>query len=260
MFDLAAWITLLPAFALVAARLSGIMLSAPIFSSSAIAAPVKIGLVALLALVVFPVVLPRMTAVPETLVAAVVGMLGELAVGFAIGLAVNLLMIGLQTAAQMIGQQMGLGLARVFNPAVEDETDVLSQFYLLVGLALLLLMGGHRLILAAVLDSFAALPPMTVTLEPRVFHILIGLLQAAFVLAFKIAVPALLVLFLVTLMMGFLGRTVPQINILVVGFPLRVAVGLLALVVAFGVGMTVFGDGYQQTVDAVGEMIRSLGT
>ena len=259
MADFAEFLTLLPAFALVLTRLSGIALGAPVYSASAVPARVKIGLVMLISLVVFPVVRPTMTSVPDTLVGTVLGATGELMIGLAIGLGVNLLFTGLQLAAHMAGQQMGLALARVFNPAIESETDILSQFYLLAGLALLLAMNGHQLVIRGVLDSFDALPPMALTLRPELLHILRGLLAGSYVLALKVAVPAVLILFLVSLMMGFLGRTVPQINILVVGFPLRVGVGLAALAVSFGAAMVVFSDGYCHTVDAVGEMIRSLG-
>jgi len=259
MIDFATILTLLPAFALVLTRISGIALGAPVFSSSVVPARIRIGLVALVSLVVFPVVWPTMTEVPHTLIGTVLGAMGELLIGLAIGLGVNLLFTGLQLGAHMVGQQMGLGLARVYNPTVEGETGILSQFYLLTGLALLLVMNGHQLVIRGVLDSFEALPPMTLTLRPEVLHILRGLLAGSYVLALKVAIPAVLILFLVTLMMGFLGRTVPQINILVVGFPLRVGVGLVALLVSFGAALVVFSDGYRQTVDAVGEMIRILG-
>lgn len=235
------------------------MLAAPVYSSMAVPARVKIGLTVLLALMIFPVLPWDAATVPDTLAGTVVGLMGELLVGLAIGLAVNLLFTGLQLAAQMMAQQMGLGLARIYNPSVEGETGVIAQFYLLVGLAVLLTFNGHQLVIRGVLDSFKALPPMAVVLRPEVLEILRGLLAGSYVLALKVAVPTVIVLFLVSVMMGFLGRTVPQINILVVGFPLRVGVGLLAMIVSFGAAMVVFSEGYGRTVDAVGEMIRQLG-
>lgn len=259
MFDMAAIVMLLPAFVLVLTRISGIMLGSPVYSSSVVPARVKIGLTVLLSLLIFPLVLPRMTVVPDTLAGTVLGACGELLVGLAIGLAVNLLFTGLQLAATVVGQQMGLALARVYNPTIQEETGLLAQFYLIVGTGLLLAFNGHHLVIRGVLDSFDTLPPMALTLRPELLDILRGLLAGSYVLALKAAVPAVIILFLVTLMMGFLGRTVPQINILVVGFPLRVGVGLAALVVSFGAAMLVFSDGYRRTVDAVGQMINHLG-
>ena len=260
MFELARIVELLPAFALVLMRLTGVMLTAPVFSATAIPVRIKALIVATISLVVFPLVRADMTNLPTTLLGTAMAGGAELLVGLTIGLAVNLLFVALQLGGQLIGQQMGLGLARVFNPTLHAETGILSTFYVLVGTALLLAMNGHHLIISGILDSFKALPPMSVTAQPELLSTVRGLLVGCYVLALKLAVPTLVILFLVSLMMGFLGKTVPQMNILVVGFPLRIGVGLMALIATFGVTLVVFSTGYRQTVDAVAEMISQLGT
>jgi flagellar biosynthetic protein FliR len=259
MLDLSHIALLLPAFAVVLMRISGIMFSAPLFSLSAIPVRVKVGLALVITLIVFPIVQPDMAAAPTTFLGTAFAATGELLVGLTIGLAVNLLFTGLQLAAQTISQQMGFGLARVLNPTMDEETDILEQFYLLVGTVLLLALNGHHLILSGVLDSFKAMPPMTVTMQPEMLETLRGLLSGCYVMALKIAAPVLVVFMLVSVVMGFIGKTVPQINILVVGFPLRVTIGLAALIPTFGATLVVFSDSYRDTVDAVGEMIRRMG-
>lgn len=259
MFDLSHIITLLPAFALVLTRVSGLMLAAPLFSLSVIPPQVKAGLAGLISLIIFPVVRPTMGAMPENLLGLVVACGGELMVGLVIALAVNLLLVGVQLAAQMASQQMGLGLARVFNPALGAQTDVMEQLYVMLATVLFLLFNGHLMVLGAVLDSFKSLPPMAVTVRPEAFQVLIGLLGGAYVMALKVAAPLLVIFFLVSAVMGFLGRTVPQINILVVGFPVRITVGLAVLATTVGTTALVFSDAYRETVDGVGELIRGLG-
>jgi flagellar biosynthetic protein FliR len=259
MLDLTHILTLLPAFAVVLTRVSGLMLTAPLFSLSVIPPQVKAGLAALISLIVFPIVRPTMGALPDNLLSLTIACSGELMVGLVIGLAVNLLMTGVQLAAQMASQQMGLGLARVFNPALGAQSDVMEQFYVMFATVLFLLLNGHLLVLGAVLDSFKSLPPLAVTVRPEAFEVLVGLLGGAYVMALKVAAPTLVVFFLVSAVMGFLGRTVPQINILVVGFPVRITVGLAVLATTVGTTALVFSDGYRETVDAVGELIRGLG-
>ncbi|MBN2581667.1 MAG: flagellar biosynthetic protein FliR [Planctomycetes bacterium] len=259
MLELAGVIKLLPAFALVLMRVGGMMLSAPLFSSSTIPVRVKTVFVAAIAVVVFPLVRPQMHDLPLTLLGTAVAAGAEMIVGLTIGLAVNLLFVGLQLGAHMIAQQMGLGLARIFNPSMMEEDDLLAAFYVLVGTALLLTMNGHHLIISAMLDSFRALPPMTASMQPELLDTIRGLLLSSFVVALKVSVPVVVVLFLVSLLMGFLGKTVPQLNILVVGFPLRIGIGLLAIVATFGITLVVFSRGYRQTVDAVAGMIGKLG-
>jgi flagellar biosynthetic protein FliR len=251
--------TWLPAFALVLMRLTGMMLSAPVFSSTTIPVRIKAVFLAAIAVVVFPLVRPHMHHLPPTLLGTAVAAGAEIIVGITIGMAVNLLFVGIQAGAHLIAQQMGLGLARIFNPAMMEEDDLLAAFYVLVATALLLTMNGHHLIISAMLDSFRALPPMTVTMQPELLDTIRGLLLSCFVIALKVAIPVVLVLFLVSLLMGFLGKTVPQLNILVVGFPLRIGVGLLTIVATFGITLVVFSRGYRHTVDVVAGMINSLG-
>lgn len=260
MFELAKIVGLLPAFALVLMRITGVMLTAPIFSAAAIPMRIKALLVATISMVVFPLVRIDMTKMPSTLLGTAAAGGTELLIGLTIGLAVNLLFVALQLGGQVIAQQMGLGLARVFNPTLNSEVGILSTFYVVVGTALLLTMNGHHLIISGVLDSFKALPPMTATVQGELLSTVRGLLVGCYVLALKMAVPTLVILLLVSLIMGFLGKTVPQLNILVVGFPLRIGVGLIALIATFGVTLVVFSSGYRQTVDAVREMISQLGT
>ncbi len=255
----AAWMTLLPALVLVLTRISGLMLTAPIFSSAAIPPQVKIGLTVILSLTIFPMVYPQMTDVPPSLLGISVGLATELMIGLAIGLAASLFFAGLELGGELISQQMGLGLAQVFNPMLESESGVVSQVYLMVGSALFLVFNGHHMLLAAVLDSYRYLPPMATSLDPHVLTVLRALLSSSFVIAMKLAVPVVLLLFLVTAFMGFLGRTVPQINILVVGFPLRIGVGLVGMVATFGLTLLVFTESYGNLVNQVADMIRHLG-
>jgi len=259
MLELADIITWLPAFALVLMRVGGMMLSAPLFSATTIPVRIKAILVAAIAVVVFPLVRPDMRHLPPTLLGTAVAAGAEMIIGLTVGLAVNLLFVGLQMGASLIAQQMGLGLARIYNPAMMEDDDLLAAFYVLVATAIMLAMNGHHLIISAVLDSFRALPPMTVTMQPELLDTVRGLLLSSFVIALKVSAPVVVVLFLVSLLMGFLGKTVPQLNILVVGFPLRIGVGLMTMVATFGIMLVVFSRGYRDTVDALAGMIGRLG-
>lgn len=259
MLDVANIMLLLPAFALVLMRVSGMMLAAPIFSSVTVPRRVKVALAVAVTVVIFPMVRPSIGDLPPTLLGTAAMAVGELAVGLVIGLAVMMLFVAMQLAGQAIDQQMGLGLARVFNPMFESEVGVVSQLYLLIATALLLILNGHHLIVGGVIDSFRAMPPGQVTLQPEMLSVVRGLLAGSYAMALKVSAPVIVVLFLVSVMMGFLGRTVPQINILVVGFPLRIGIGLVALVMTIGVMLVIFSSGYRRMVDAVGELIRSLG-
>lgn len=255
----ALWMTFLPALVLVLTRISGLMLSAPVFSSAAIPPQVKIALTVILSLIIFPAVYPQMTNIPPSLLGISGAVVTELMIGLTIGLAANLFFAGIELGGEMISQQMGLGLANVFNPMLESESGVVAQVYVMVCMALLLVFNGHHLLLGAVLDSYRFLPPMAQSMDPHVLTVIRSLLGSSFVIAMKLAIPSILLLFLVSMFMGFLGRTVPQINILVVGFPLRISVGLIGMVATFGLTLTVFTEGYRDLVDSMADLIHGLG-
>jgi flagellar biosynthetic protein FliR len=147
-----------------------------------------------------------------------------------------------------MGQQMGLGFARFYNPAIEDDADVVGQILFFMTLAGFLLIGGHEWMLLAVLHSFHHIPlPAMATLAagPELVGLFTGVLTAAFELALRVAAPLLALIFLQTLAMGFIAKTVPQMNILSLGFPLRVMAGLLII----SLGLVVMDEVVMELVD-----------
>lgn len=224
--DLARLYTLLPAIILVLCRMAGLVITAPLFSSRAIPARVRIALVVTLTIVVTPMVwstLPRSL----TLLSAAVGLVGELMLGMLLGMAVSLVFIGIQLGALMIGRQAGIALGQVFNPAMESRNTILGQLYSMVALMVFLALNGHHALIRALIESFATVPVMSFVAGPAAAELLIDSLQGAFIVGIRVAGPTLIALFLTSVALNFVVRTVPQMNILVVGFPLRVMMAVL---------------------------------
>lgn len=210
----------LPVFALVLARLSGLFLTAPFFASPVAPVRVRVAMLVSLAWLMYPLVAGRApTAI--TLAQAAQGMVAELLVGVAIGLSMGTLVAGIQIGGLMAGQQAGLALSQVFDPSVNEETSVVGQLYSIAALTLFLLVGGHRAILAALLDTFDAVPLMSFSLDESPVLLLVETMTSAFLLAIRLAGPVLIALMLLTLALGLLSRTIPQLNVLSVGFNLK---------------------------------------
>lgn len=245
----------LPAFLMVVFRIGGIMIMAPFFGAVVIPPRVKIALTLMLAAALWPV-LPQQMVLPSIAV-VVVGVAGELLIGLLIGLAITTIFSGLQLAGTMIGQQMGVALAEVFNPAFEDQTDVIGVLLYWLGLLVFLAIGGHRLMVSGLLDSFKAVPLGGLSVGGDIVGMLSGMLSASFVMAFKMAIPAVLALFLVSVAMGLINRTVPQLNILTAGFALRTTVGMLVLAATLVAAMRVFGGTIE---DAMLTLNRALSS
>lgn len=215
----------LPVFALVFFRLSGLMIAAPVFSSSLIPARVRGAILVATAGLLFPML--NLQAPGElSMVTLLVGGVGEMMIGVIIGLSCAILLMGVEVAGHIVGQQAGIALGEVFDPTFEQETTVVGQVYLLTMTAMFLIAGGHRAMMAAVLDSYRVIPLLSFRFDESFVLLLVELLGAAFILGIRLAGPVLIALFLSTLAMGLISRTMPQLNILSVGFTIRVMLAI----------------------------------
>jgi flagellar biosynthetic protein FliR len=251
----------IPPALLVIFRLGGLMTSAPLLSSAALPVRVRIFLAFLLGLAVFPTVEDRCAlpggAGPDLWwIAPAVAR--ELLVGMVIGFAALLPLVAMQIGGHVMGQQMGLGLARVFNPELDDEADVLEQVFFLVALAGFVLVDGHEALLLAVLRSFDHVPPGGFIPDAGLAGFLGGLLRACLELGLRVSAPLLCLIFLETAAMGFVARTVPQLNILSLGFPLRILAGLLVIATGLTIIREVLMDGVDETLAAIFGFLETL--
>src|SRR6185295_6450118 len=142
----------------------------------------------------------------------------ETLLGLLLGLGIMILLSGVQLTGQIVSQLGGTALAETFDPNIDDNTSVFSQFLYFLTLAMFVLLDGHRLLAEAVLDTYTWLPPGKAMLGESYVTALTALLGQSFLLGVRAAAPAMAALLLATLVLGLVGRTLPQINVLVVGF------------------------------------------
>ncbi len=220
-------------FTLVLIRTSGLVVTAPIFGTRDIPAQVRVLLALALAVLIAPTQWHRPLAEPGTTLMYLVLVGSELLVGMCLGLAIAILLTGLHLAGEMIGYTSGMMLADIYDPNFDNQTPIFSRLIFLVGAAVLVCIGGHRAIVAALLDTFATIPPGTVGVPHSLPETMVLLVGQSFVLAVRAAMPVVASLLLATLVLGLIARTVPQLNILMVGFGLNslIAMGVLSLTI-----------------------------
>ncbi len=254
MIDVADLITLhLPAWLMVLFRLSGLFLLSPILGSASVPRYVKAMLVLVLSMAVYPMLLmnPGSTTFNSAVTLMGHGLsfwhLGpaaaaELMIGYIIGWVATLPLIGMQVGGMIIDQQMGLSFAQIVNPELGEASGVLGEFLFMLALALFAIVGGHHVMLAILVGSFDKVPLGGFVNMLDVAHMAIGLVTLTFELAIRVAAPLLCLMFLISVALGFIARTVPQMNILSIGFALRIVVGGVFL------GATVIAAGYEVRV------------
>ena len=172
----------------------------------------------------------------------------EAAIGATIGYAARLIFAGIQIGAFHIAQQMGLSLSQVFDPLGEDSSDAVSQLAVMLGIVIFLAIGGHRALIGAMMRTYQVLPAGEVFAGVGIVSAVTALLTSSFVLALKVAAPALVTFLVLTAALGFLQRTLPQCHILSVGLPIRAAVGLLVLAGGLWVMQWVIQDALRLTL------------
>jgi flagellar biosynthetic protein FliR len=150
------------------------------------------------------------------------------------GLGINLLFAGIQVAGQVVSQMSGLSLADVFNPGFEEDVSVFSQLFYFLTLAVFVAVGGHRIVTEALLQTFAWAPPGQAFLRDDFVEVLTGILTQSFALGIRAGAPILAALLLSNIVLGLISRTLPQINIIAVGFGLNSLLTLGMLFLSIG--------------------------
>ena len=211
---------------LVVFRVTGLFLAAPLFGSRDVPKTVKLGLGLLTALLVFPAVSIPAAALPRELGGFVLFAAAELAIGVTAGFAATMLFSVFQLAGQHVAQQMGIAMADVIDPFSETEVSVLGQFQYFLALAVYVGIGAHRWLLAAVAESFASIPVGAFRPTPALVGLLSDSFGGIFALSFQVAAPVLVALMLSTVALGFVARAVPQMNVLLLSFPIQIGLGI----------------------------------
>jgi flagellar biosynthetic protein FliR len=176
---------------------------------------------------------------------------GELIIGATLGLGVMIIFSGIQVAGQLMGQVSGMALGEVFNPGLNDEVHSISQLLFYVTMAVFVIVGGHREVVGALLDTFAAIPPGTGTAPIGTLETLTSLMEQSFVLGVRASAPALTALLLATVVLGLIARTLPQLNALALGVPLNTTVALAALAISVGTIVMVFEDQLDTVLETI---------
>src|SRR5690554_118296 len=218
-------------FFLIFMRILSFMIASPLFSIKGIPSLLKIGLSIILSYLLFMVIGDSVSISSESLIAYGIMIVNEVLFGLALGFAVNLIFICIQMAGQMIDFQIGFSMAATFDPLTNNKVSLFGNMYYWVGMALFFAVNGHYYLIYSLAQSFELVPLNSLTFYELNAGAIIDLFSGGFLIAFQIAVPTIIILLLMDAIMGLLARTVPQLNILMLGLPLKALVGLLSTIV-----------------------------
>ncbi|TWU00316.1 flagellar biosynthesis protein FliR [Botrimarina colliarenosi] len=224
-------------FALILARVGAVVATAPVLSDKSMPLRLKVLMAVAMAGLVTPMTLETMTTpLPTATTFIELGALAgkEVVVGLALGLGLMVVLSGVQLTGQIVGQMSGMALAEGADPVFGDTASVFGQIYYLVVSAVFVAAGGLNQLIDGLLETLRLAPPGSGFEIDDIAMGFIGLLGVGFELGVRTSAPLLLALFLATLVLGLISRTLPQINTMVVGFGINAMLTLGVMMASMG--------------------------
>lgn len=213
------------------ARVVSIIWLAPIFGSASIPNTVKAGFSLILTIVVYPFIDFENTVFLETVLGFLFGITKEIAIGMVIGYISVIVFSSVRLTGQILGRQMGFAIANVVDPLSNEQMSVMAHMLYFITVLTFLGANIHHFFITAIFRSLELIPLGAFSPEGALMEYVIKLTAGLFVIAVKLGGPLVAMLLVVSAAMGIVSKTVPQLNVLVAGMPVRIGVGLIGFLV-----------------------------
>jgi len=245
-------------FLLVMSRVGGLVLTAPVLGSRNFPVVAKIGLIGLTAILVTPGIAALKQTLPgDTLEFALMGA-SEMLIGMMMGFVMTLAFGAIQVGGQIMDMQTGFGMMNVFNPALETQFPIFGFFLFIVAVLVLLATNGHHLMLRALVSTFEKIPLGGLTARDGLLRQVSLWGSAMFYDGLMIAAPVGAAMLVAYLVMGLLGRVVPQIQLFAVGFPVTIALGLFITALSLDLYVRLLDGMFHDMFRNVSDMIKGM--
>lgn len=216
-------------FLFVFSRVAAIIMFAPILGSAQIPSRLKIGLALVFSVLIFSMVRTLPLPQPKGLFDFGIFMATDAMIGLAIAFAMRLVFSAVQLAGTLVDFQMGFGVVNVIDPQTQAQVSITAQFQNILAVLIFLAADAHHMIIGAVVESFRLINPAQVDFANITPEFILKMFSSMFIIAVKIAAPIMAILFFLAVGLGLVARTVPQMNVFIVGFPLQIGVGLIMI-------------------------------
>jgi flagellar biosynthetic protein FliR len=225
-------------FFLLFTRITAMFATMPFFSHQSISIQVKAAFAFYLSIILFPFV--DTTQVNLEFSAIMLALFSEIVLAVIAGLALTIVFMILMYAAEIMSFIMGFSMASAMDPATGTNSTLIGTFLSLVALLVLLQINGHHTILIFMSESINEIPLGGFIMTDDIMRYFMDAMRNFFIMGFSIAFPLIALAYISDVIFGMLMKTMPQFNLLVVGFPIKITVSLIIMIVTLGSMMTVF--------------------
>jgi len=246
------WMSVVAAGVLVMTRLSGLLVFAPVLSSSAIAPRIKAGLVFAMTLLMAASARDAKGAIADITVTTV---LSELAVGLVFGLSLSMLNEMVLFAGTMLSMSFSFSLANLMDPMYHEETSVLTQLLNWMTTLILLGAGLHRTLIGAVMRSFRAVPLGTFFMTARSAGAMVHLASGIFLAGVQLASPVIAAALTVEVAIALIGRLAPQLSSTVLSVPFKTIASYVVLIGSLAIWPAFLEGRFDALLDTAGKVL-----
>ena len=249
-------------FLLIFVRVTGLFVISPIFGRQNLPAYYKIGFSFMVSIILsYTVSFPSLAAYNSTPLYIIL-LAKEFIIGLAIGYLSYFILTSIYLAGQMIDLHIGFGMVSVFDPDTNIQIPVTANFYFILTMLMFLAIDGHHLLICTLTDSFSILPiGSKLIIEQNMLDFVLKLFGSVFAISFKIAAPVTAAVLIADLALGVLAKAVPQVNVFIVGLPLKIIIGLLVILLtltAFRSIVHVLMGGMQDEIITFLEILKGV--
>jgi flagellar biosynthesis protein FliR len=240
-------------------RVSGLLISSPIFGRKNVPSIAKIGFCAVLT-VVFISGLPAPAAYPvyNNLLTYALILVRELAFGMAMGFILTAMFNLTMTAGALMDYQIGYSMASIYDFQNNMQTPITGSLFNIMLLILFLMVDGHLKLIEVIQKTITAIPIGSAMAPPDILWVAAEVMTKSFVLSVMVAMPILAAGVLIEIALGAVIKTVPQMNMFVVGIPVKIIVGLIVMLLTFSLFANFTKDIFSATFNLIGTMFDKL--
>lgn len=245
-------------FFMLLTRMSAFIVSWPIFGTETISNQIKILFAVSLTLVIFPTLhftVEQHQAVEQNLILLA---MREGAIGLAIGYLGRFFFFAFRIAGEMISQSIGLSAAQMFNPTLGGQVTAVEQVYLGLASLFYLAVNGHHFLITGLVSTCETVRIATLSFNTSQFIGIAPMMQEVIELGLKLSAPVVISILVVNLVLGVVGKTVPQLNVLVTSFPINILIGFALMIVTLPMLMDNMGDFLNLSTERVFQLVKTF--
>ncbi len=217
-------------------RMTGLFVITPVFGRRNVPSYMKIGFALYMALILTTTFNPGSLEYDRFFEYAMI-VIKEFAVGLVLGYIAYIVLNAIYVAGQIIDMQIGFGMVNVIDPMSNIQVPISANFYYIISILVLLMIRGHHVIIKALFDSYKYVPLGKASLNGRLLDDMLRIFGNVFIIGFRIAAPVTAAVLVVNVALGVMSKAVPQLNVFVLGMPLKILLGIMVMLATIPVFM-----------------------